>query len=72
MSTKDKLISKLTSRKFWISVATFVLGAALAFGVTESEITNIVGMITSLVSAVTYTVSEAVVDAKAATGNKEQ
>lgn len=71
MTTKEKIISKLTSRKFWVCVATFVLGAAMAFGVTESDITNIIGMITSLVSAITYTVSEAVVDAKAAATKKD-
>lgn len=71
MTTKEKIMSKLTSRKFWISVTTFVLGAAMAFGVKESDITNIIGVLTSLVSAITYTVSEAVVDAKAAANKKD-
>lgn len=71
MTTKEKIMSKLTSRKFWISVATFVLGAAMAFGVKESDITNIIGVLTSLVSAITYTVGEAVVDAKAAANKKD-
>lgn len=66
----ENLIRKLTSRKFLLALVGVASGLAMAFGVTGDEITHAVtdvaGIVTALVSAVTYIVAEAKVDAAAA------
>ncbi|MCD8382922.1 MAG: hypothetical protein LUC30_08425 [Clostridiales bacterium] len=61
----DAIISKLTSRKFWAAVVGVIVGVALAFGTDSDTITNVAGAVTSLVSIVTYIISEACIDAAA-------
>lgn len=65
-----EIVRKLTSRKFLLALVGVVSGLAMAFGVTGDEITHAVtdvaGIITALISAVTYIVAEAKVDAAAA------
>lgn len=65
-----EIARKLTSRKFLLALVGVVSGLAMAFGVTGDEITHAVtdvaGIITALISAVTYIVAEAKVDAAAA------
>lgn len=53
---------KLTSRKFWISVAGFATGVILLFtaGVTAQTVT---GLIMSLGSVVAYVIGEGMTDA---------
>ena len=36
--TKNDIIRKLTSRKFWIAVVGFITPLLLAFGVAESDV----------------------------------
>ena len=70
----SNLIKKLTSRKFLLAVVGVAAGLAMAFGVTGEEInhavTDVAGIVTALISAVTYIMAEASVDAAAA--GKEQ
>lgn len=70
----DNLIRKLTSRKFLLAVVGMASGLALAFGVEGSEIVEIVGsvsgILTALGSAVAYINAEAKVDAAAAKGGE--
>ena len=54
---------KLTSRKLWAALVGVVVGVAMAFGMDESEWTEVAGIITSLVSVVAYIFGEAKVDA---------
>lgn len=54
---------KLSSRKLWAALVGVVVGAAMAFGMDESEWTEVAGIITSLVSVVAYIFGEAKVDA---------
>lgn len=54
---------KLSSRKLWAALVGVVVGVAMAFGLSESEWTEVAGIITSLVSVVAYIFGEAKVDA---------
>lgn len=54
---------KLSSRKLWAALVGVVVGVAMAFGLNESEWTEVAGIITSLVSVVAYIFGEAKVDA---------
>lgn len=64
------VVRKLTSRKFLLAIVGVVSGLAMAFGVTGDDITHAVtdvaGIITALVSTITYIMAEAKVDAAAA------
>lgn len=54
---------KLSSRKFWLSLASFITSVLLAFNVGEDNVTKIVAIISSLGVVVAYVISEAVIDA---------
>ena len=56
--------SKLTSRKFWISVAAFLgsIAASIAGIVTEEKWITITGMVCGVLSAAIYAACEAYVD----------
>lgn len=54
--------SKLTSRKFWAAVTGFVAPLLLAFGVSENEVTEIVGIIMSGATLIAYIIGEGMVD----------
>lgn len=70
--TWNDIVRKLTSRKLWVSLAGIVTGIALALGADATEIQTISGAILSLISAVTYCVSEAYVDGKHKGENAEE
>lgn len=57
--------SKLTSRKFWISVAAFLgsIAASVAGIVTEEKWITVVGVVSGVLSAAIYAACEAYVDA---------
>lgn len=54
---------KLTSRKLWAALVGVVVGLAAAFGIEENEYAQIVGVVGSVVSVVSYIFGEAKVDA---------
>ena len=54
---------KLTSRKLWAAVIGVIVGLAAAFGIEENEYVQIVGVVGSVVSVVSYIFGEASVDA---------
>lgn len=61
--------AKLSSRKLWAAIVGVVVGLAAAFGITENDYAQIVGVVTSAVSVVGYIFGEAKVDAaRAQTG----
>ena len=66
-------MSKLTSRKFWISVASFLgsVAASIAGMQTECKEVAITGTICAMLSAAIYAASEAYVDAKATIDDDE-
>ena len=56
---------KLTSRKLWACIAGVVMGIGIAFGLDGDTITTVAGAVTSLVSIITYVVTEGKIDAAA-------
>ena len=54
---------KLTSRKFWAALVGVIVGLASAFGITENDYAQVVGVVTSAVSVVAYIGGEGLVDA---------
>ena len=61
--TKQDIIRKLTSRKYWVAVVGFITPLLLAFGVAESDVTQIVAIIMAGADVVAYIVAEGLVDA---------
>ena len=60
---KINWISKLTSRKWWTSIASFVTLLIVAFGGTESTATQVAAIIMAGAIVIGYTVGEGLVDA---------
>ena len=56
-------IGKLSSRKLWAAIVGAVVGIAAAFGIGESEWTQIAGIVTSAASVISYIFAEGSVDA---------
>lgn len=54
---------KLSSRKLWAAIVGVVVGIAAAFGITENEYAQVMGVVGSVVSVVSYIFGEAKVDA---------
>ena len=59
-----EMIRKLSSRKLWMAIAGIATGVAMALGADTSEVGEIAGAVTALVSAVTYIVVEGRIDAE--------
>ena len=57
---------KLTSRKLWMAIVAFVTPLLLAFGLAESEVTQITAIIMAGADVLAYILAEGLVDAKSA------
>lgn len=64
--TKNDIIRKLTSRKFWIAVVGFITPLLLAFGVAESDVAQVTAIITAGADVIIYLLAEGMTDAAAA------
>ena len=53
---------KLTSRKFWAAIASFVSMLVIAFGGTETASTQITALIMAGASVIAYTIGEGLID----------
>lgn len=53
---------KLTSRKFWLSVASFVSMLMIYFGYAESEASQVASLILAGASIVAYVIGEGLAD----------
>lgn len=62
--TKENIIRKLTSRKFWLAVIGFVTPLLLAFGVTEDTTTQVTGIIMAGADVLGYLIAEGLADSK--------
>lgn len=62
-------IRKLTSRKFWLSVASFVSMLIVALGGAESTATQITGLIMAGATVVGYVIGEGLADAGNSSGD---
>ena len=56
---------KLTSRKFWAAVVGFVTPVMLASGATDSQATQIAGIIMAGATLIAYIIGEGMTDAAA-------
>lgn len=63
---------KLTSRKFWAAVATFVTTILVAFGVPDITIEQIAAVITAGSAMIAYIIGEGLVDAARINKEKEE
>ena len=61
--TKNDLIRKLTSRKFWVAVAAFVAGLIVAFDGNAETAETVSGLIMSGATALGYLLAEGLTDA---------
>lgn len=68
---KINWIQKLTSRKFWLALAAFVVGVLALFGTDANTTQQISGVIMSLGAVVAYIAGEGFVDAAAAAGENK-
>ena len=64
----NDIVTKITSRKFLSAIAVIIAGLCMAFDVDRETIESI-GVLTSLIATVVYTVTEASID-KADVQNK--
>lgn len=62
---------KLTSRKFWTSVAGFVTLLLVARGMTENEAAQVAAIIMAGAQVVGYCLAEGLADSTSTTANKE-
>lgn len=67
--TKEDIIRKLTSRKFWLAVALFVSGLMTAFGKDAHTAETISGLIMQGAAVLAYVIGEGLADAAGASGD---
>lgn len=60
-----EIMRKLSSRKLWTALAGIAAGLALAFGLDQEAVASAAGAVVSVVSVVTYIVTEGRIDAEA-------
>lgn len=61
--TKEQIIAKLTSRKFWSGLVGMISGLALIFGADENTAQMIGGVVLELGSIIAYCMGEGIADA---------
>ena len=61
-------VRKLTSRKFWVAVVSFITALLVAFNVDPGSIEQVASIIMSFASLIAYILAEGLVDA----ANKEE
>ena len=66
---KINWVSKLTSRKWWTSITSFVTLLIVAFGGTESTATQIASIIMAGAIVIGYTIGEGLIDSQGASGD---
>lgn len=64
--------NKLSSRKFWAFVSTFVISVITLFGATENTILQISALIVSLGDVIAYVVAETKIDKARIENEKEE
>lgn len=52
--TKEDLIRKLTSRKFWVALCSFITALLTAFNVTDNSIAQVTAIIMAFGSLIAY------------------
>ena len=62
--TKEDMIRKLTSRKFWLAVAAFITELIIAFKGNAEMAETISGMIIAGATVIAYILGEGLIDAE--------
>ena len=60
----SEILRKLSSRKLWLALSGVFTGIAMALGADSTEVSEIAGAVTAIVSVVTYIVTEGKIDAE--------
>lgn len=60
----NSMVRKLSSRKLWAAVAGVVAGLAMVFGLDETVISTVAGAVVSVMSVITYIITEGKIDAE--------
>lgn len=60
--TKEDLIRKLTSRKFWVALVAFISALLVAFNVSDASIAQVTSIIMAFGSLIAYIFAEAWTD----------
>lgn len=60
--TKKDIFRKLTSRKLWLSITSFVSMLCVALGRTESEAAQVSALIMAGATVIAYVVGEGLID----------
>lgn len=61
--TWNDVVRKLTSRKFWLAIASFVSMLVVALGATEETATQVSALIMAGAAVVAYIIGEGLADA---------
>ena len=69
--TKDNILRKISSRKFWALLAGFIGSLLIVFNVGDNDIAQITGVITAFGTVAVYILAEASVD-KSHKGDDEE
>lgn len=64
--TKQDIIRKLTSRKFWVAVSGFVAMLIVALGYAEDTATQVTALIMAGAEVIAYIIGEGLADSKSA------
>lgn len=59
---KEQIVRKLTSRKFWLSVASFVSMLIIALGGTENTASQVAALIMAGATVIGYAIGEGLAD----------
>lgn len=60
---KEDFIRKISSRKFWVALVSFITALLVAFNVDAGSIEQITSIIMSFASLIAYVIAEGLVDA---------
>lgn len=63
-----ELLNKLKSRKLWAAMVGVIVGVAMMFGIDPNVAETVSGAVISVVSVVTYIITEGRIDAAAVGG----
>lgn len=62
---KKSIVRKLTSRKLWMSMASFVMNLLVFFGYTENTATQVAALIMAGATVIGYVIGEGLADSSA-------
>ena len=62
--TKEQMIRKFTSRKFWLALVGFVTALMIAFNMSDGDIEKVAAIIGAFGSLIAYILGESYIDGK--------